>query len=131
MSFSPPTRFWKRVDGIFICSDQLYCAFIYLENRVGSRQYEYKDGAVFLRTTDEYLIPIDFKIKYLQYDEAKKIPNKIRILAKTTKGELDVTSHAIVEIERQLALKISNGNFVFGDGTKLELTNGYGQHALH
>jgi hypothetical protein len=130
MSFTPPNRYWQRVDGIFICFDQLYCAFIYLENRVGSRKYEYKDGAVFLRTTGEYLMPIDFKIEYLKYDEVKKVPTKIRILAKTTKGELDVVSQAIVEIEGQLAVKTAEGYFVFGDGSKLRLTNGYGQHAL-
>jgi len=131
MSFTPPTRFWKRVDGIFICSDQLYCAFIYLENKVGARQYEYKDGAVFLRSTDDYLIPLDFKIEYLEFDELKKVPIKIRIIAYTKKGELNLVAQAACEIEKQLALRIVEGQFEFKEGKRLELTNGYGQHALH
>jgi len=37
----------------------------------------------------------------------------------------------MAETEKQLALKIIDGQFVFKDGRKLRLTNGYGQHALH
>jgi len=131
MSFTPPIHFWKRVDGVFFCTDQVYCAFCYLENKIGTRQYEYKDGAVFIRATNEYLIPIDFKIEYLEFDDLKKVPVKIRILADTTKGELNAVAQAMVEIEKQLAFKIVDGHFVFRDGRKLRLTNGYGQHALH
>lgn len=131
MSFTPPERFWKRIDGIFFCTDQIHCAFWYLENKIGTRRYEYKDGAVLIRATEEYLIPIDFKIEYLEFDNLRKIPIKIRILADTTKGELNVVAQALAETEKQLALKIIDGQFVFKDGIKLRLTNGYGQHALH
>jgi hypothetical protein len=37
----------------------------------------------------------------------------------------------MVAIEKQLALKVVEGQFVFEDGRKLKLTNGFGQHALH
>ena len=37
----------------------------YLENEIDARGFEYKDGAVFIRATREYLILIDFKIEYL------------------------------------------------------------------
>jgi hypothetical protein len=131
MSFVPPDRFWKRVDGVFFCTDQVYCALIYLENKTGTRQYEYKDGAVFIRATKEYLIPIDFKIEYLEFDDLKKVPVKIRILVDTTKGELNAVAETMVAIEKQLAFRILDGEFVFKDGRKLRLTNGYGQHALH
>ncbi len=131
MSFTPPERFWKRIDGVFFCSDQIYCAFWYLENKIGTRRYEYKDGAVFIRATKEYLIPIDFKIEYLEFESLKKFPVKIRILADTTKGELNAVAQAVAETEKQLALKIIHGQFVFKDGRKLRLTNGYGQHASH
>jgi hypothetical protein len=56
---------------------------------------------------------------------------KVRVLAQTAKGELDIVSEAIAETERQLALKIVEGHFSFNSGERLELTNGYGQHALH
>jgi hypothetical protein len=131
MSFTPPDRFWKRIDGVFFCTDQMYCAFIYLENRIDTRQHEYKDGAVFIRATKEYLIPTDFKIEYLEWDDLKKVPTKIRILADTTKGQLNAVAQAMIAIEKQLAIQIVDGQFVFKDGTKLRLTNGYGQHALH
>jgi hypothetical protein len=131
MSFTPPIRFWKRVDVVFFCSDEVYCTFWYLENRVGAQQYEYKDGAVFLRATNEYLIPIDFKIEYLEFDVLKKAPIRIRVSVETTEGELDVVAEAIVEDEGQLALKIVNGQFIFRDGRRLRLTNGFGHHALH
>lgn len=131
MSFTPPTRFWERVDGIFLCTDQLYCAFIYMKNKVGTKQYEYKDGAVYIRITDEYLIPLDFKIEYLELDHLRKLPIRIRISADTAKGELTIVAQAAAEIEKQLALKIVDGQFAFKDGRKLTLTNGYGQHALH
>jgi hypothetical protein len=131
MSFTPPIRFWKRVDGVFFCSDEVYCAFWYLENRVGAQQYEYKDGTVFVRATKEYLIPVDFKIEYLEFDDLKKVPTKIRISVETTEGELDAVAEAMIEIEKQLALKIVDGQFIFRDGRRLRLTNGFGQHALH
>lgn len=131
MSFTPPERFWKRMDGIFFCTDQVYCAFWYLENKIGTRRYEYKDGAIFIRATKEYLIPIDFKIEYLEFDSLKKFPVKTRILANTTKGKLNAVAQALAETEKQMALKIIDGQFVFKDGRKLRLTNGYGQHALH
>jgi len=128
-SLTPPERFWQRVDGIFFYTDQIYCAFWHLENKIGSRRYEYKDGAVLIRETEEYLIPIDFKIEYLELDNLKR-PVKIRILADTTKGKLNVVAQALAETEKQLALKIIDGQFVFKDGRKMRLTNGYGQHAL-
>jgi hypothetical protein len=131
MSFIAPDRFWKRVDGIFLCTDQIYCAFIYLENDIGRRKYEYKDGAVVIRTTNEYLIPTDFKIEYLESDDSKKVPVRIRISVVTKRGELEVVTQAMVAIEKQLALKVVEGQFVFEDGRKLKLTNGFGQHALH
>lgn len=131
MSFIPPERFWKRIDGIFFCTDQVYCAFWYLENKIGTRRYEYKDGAVFIRATKEYLIPMDFKIDYLEFDNLKRVPVKIRILANTTKGELNAVAQTMAETEKQLALKVIDGHFIFKDGRKLVLTNGYGQHALH
>lgn len=77
------------------------------------------------------MIPIDFKIEYLEFDSLKKIPVKIRILADTTKGELKAVAQAMAEIEKQLAFIIVGGQFVFKDVGKLKLTNGYGQHALH
>jgi hypothetical protein len=131
MSFTAPSRFWKRVDGVFFCTDQIYCAFIYLESDVGTRKYEYKDGAVVLRTTREYLTPIDFRIEYLEFDDLEKVPTRIRISAQTTEGELNLVAEAVVLVVKQLALKIVEGQFVFKDGTVLRLTNGYGQHALH
>jgi len=131
MSFTPPERFWKRIDGVFFCTDQIYCALWYLENKVGDRQYAYKDGSVFLRATKEYLVPIDFKIEYAKIDDLKKLPVEIHISVHTTKGELTVVAQAMVETEKQLALRLLEGHFVFDDGRKLRLTNGYGQHALH
>jgi hypothetical protein len=131
MSFTAPDRFWKRVDGIFFCTDQIYCSFIYLENDVGRRKYEYKDGAVVIRTTNEYLIPTDFKIEYLEFDDSKKVPVRIRISVATKKGKLDAVAQAMLAIEKQLALKIVEGQFVFEDGRTFKLTNGFGQHALH
>jgi hypothetical protein len=131
MSFTPPERFWKRIDGIFFCTDQVYCAFWYLENEIGSRRYEYKDGAVFIRATKEYLIPTDFKIEYLEFDNLKRFPVRIRISADTTKGKLNAIAQTMAETEKQMALKIIDGHFAFKDGRKLRLTNGYGQHALH
>jgi hypothetical protein len=59
------------------------------------------------------------------------VPTKIRILADTTKGQLNAVAQAMIAIEKQLAIQIVDGQFVFKDGTKLRLTNGYGQHALH
>lgn len=131
ISFTPPKRFWKRVDGIFFCTDQICCTLIYLENKTGKRQYEYKDGAVLLRETKEYLIPVDFEIEYLEIDNAKRVPVKTRILANTTRGQLNVVTQALAETEKQLVTRITDGQFVFKDGRKLVLTNGYGQHALH
>lgn len=131
MSFTPPERFWNRIDGIFFCTDQVYCALWYLENKIGARQYEYKDGAVFIRATKEYLIPIDFKIEYLEFDSLKKFPAKIRVSVVTTKGKLSAIGQTIGETEKQLALRILDGQFIFEDGRELRLTNGYGQHALH
>jgi hypothetical protein len=77
------------------------------------------------------LIPIDFKIEYLEFDKFKQFPAKIHILADTTKGKLNAVGEALVETEKQCALKIIDGDFVFKDGRRLRLTNGYGQHALH
>lgn len=131
MAFFPPKRYWKRVDGIFFCTDQMYCAFIYLENDIGIRRREYKDGAIVIRETNEYLIPTDFKIEYLKYDDIKKMPVKIRIVADTKKGQLNVVAKVIGEIERQLALKVLDAKFDFDNGRELRLTNGYGQHALY
>lgn len=131
MSFTPPERFWKRIDGVFFCTDEVYCAFWYLENEIDARRFEYKDGAIFIRATEEYLIPIDFKIEYLEFDKLKQFPKKIHILADTTKGKLNAVAEALAETEKQLALKIIDGDFVFKDGRRLRLTNGYGQHALH
>jgi hypothetical protein len=128
-SLASPKRFWQRVDGIFLCSDQICCAFWHLESKIGTRQYEYKDGAVFIRETREYLIPTDFEIEYLELDSLKR-PIRIRISADIAKGKLEVVALAIAETEKQLALKITGGQFVFGDGRRLKLTNGYGQHAL-
>jgi hypothetical protein len=131
MSFTPPEHFWKRIDGVFFCTDQIYCTFLYLENKKGTRRYEYKDGAVFIRATKEYLIPRDFRIEYLEFDNLKKVPIKIRILADTSRGELEAIAEVIAETEKQLALRIKDGQFVLKNGRKLRLTNGYGQHALH
>ncbi|MGD0494759.1 MAG: hypothetical protein ABSB28_01810 [Candidatus Bathyarchaeia archaeon] len=131
MSFIPPERFWKRIDGIFFCTDQVYCAIWYLENQIEARRFEYKDGAVFIRATQEYLIPIDLNVEYLEFDNHKQVPIKIRIQVDTTKGKLNAVAEAIAETEKQLALKITDGNFIFEDGRRLRLTNGYGQHALH
>jgi len=131
MSFVPPERHWKRMDGVFFCTDQIYCAFIYLENDIGIRRRVYKDGAIVIRTINEYLVPIDFKIEYLRFDQTDKIPLRIRIVANTKKGELNAVAEVIGRIEKQLALKIADAKFVFCDGRELKLTNGYGQHALH
>jgi hypothetical protein len=131
MSFTPPEHIWNRIDGVFFCTDQIYCAFWYLENKIDGRQYKYKDGAIFIRSTKEYLIPIDFEIRYLGFDDNRKIPIQIGIHAVTTRGTLDATAQAFAETERQLALKILDGQFAFSDGRKIKLTNGYGQHALH
>ena len=128
-SLAPPLHFWQRVDGIFLYTDQIYCAFWHLENKIGTKRYEYKDGAVFIRETEEYLIPIDFEIEYLELDDLKR-PIKTRISANTTKGKLNVVTRALAEAEKQLVLKITDGQFVFEDGRRLKLTNGYGQHAL-
>lgn len=131
MSFTPPKRFWKRIDGVFFCTDQIYCSLLYLENKIGARRYEYKDGAIFMKATREYLIPIDFKIEYLEFDNVRNMPVKIRIIVDTVKGELNAVARVIAETENQLTLEIIDGQFVFKDGKKLRLTNGYGQHALH
>lgn len=131
MSFVPPERNWKRIDGVFFCTDQIYCAFIYLENDIGMRRRVYKDGAIVIRTINEYLIPSDFKIEYLRFDETDKTPLKIRIVANTKRGELNALAEVIGRIEKQLALKIEDAKFVFDDGKELPLTNGFGQHALH
>jgi hypothetical protein len=131
ISFAPLEHFWRRIDGVFVCTDQLYCTFVYLQNQTGSKLYEYKDGAIVLRASNEYLIPIDFRIEYLKLDSRRRVPTKIRVLAQTAKGELDIISEAIAETERQLALRIVEGHFSFNSGERLELTNGYGQHALH
>lgn len=128
-SFIPPLRFWQRLDGVFLFTDQIYCAFWHLENKIGTKRYEYKDGAVLIRETEEYLIPIDFEIEYLELDDLKR-PIKTRISANTTKGELNAVARALAEAEKQLVLKITDGQFVFKDGRRMKLTNGYGQHAL-
>jgi hypothetical protein len=131
MSFTPPERYWERIDGVFFCTEEVYCAFWYLQNTTEPTRFEYKDGAVFIRTTREYLIPMDFKIEYLEYDRFRRFPIKIRILADTKKGKLNAVAQAMAETEKQLAFKIIDGQFDFKDGSKLKLTNGYGQHALH
>jgi hypothetical protein len=128
-SLASPKRFWQRVDGIFLYTDDIYCAFWHLENIVGERRHEYKDGAVLIRETKEYLIPIDFKIEYLELDDLER-PVKIHVSADTTAGKLNVVARALAETEKQLVLKITGGQFLFKDGRRLTLTNGYGQHAL-
>ena len=131
MSFTPPDRFWGRIDGIFFCTDQMYCALCYLEKKTPTKKYEYKDAAVFIRETKEYLIPTDFRIEYLEFDNSKKVPVKIRISIDTEKGEISAVAQAMAETEKQIAFTVAEGQFVFKDGRKLKLTNGYGQHALH
>lgn len=128
-SLASPKRFWQRVDGIFFYTDQICCAFWHLESMIGTRRYEYKDGAVLIRETKKYLIPIDFKIEYLELDNLKR-PIKIQVSAEVTEGKLNVVARAMAETEKQIALEITDGQFVFEDGRRLKLTNGYGQHAL-
>jgi hypothetical protein len=128
-SLTSPKRFWQQIDGIFLYTDQIYCAFWHLESKIGTRRYEYKDGAVFIRETKEYLIPIDFRIEYLELDDLKR-PIRTRISADITKGRLNFVTRAMAEAEKQLALKITDGQFVSKDGRIERLTNGYGQHAL-
>ena len=128
-SLASPERFWQRIDGIFLYTDQVCCAFWHLENKTGTRRYEYKDGAVLIRETKEYLIPIDFNIEYLKLDNLKR-PIRIHISADITKGKLNVVARAIAETKKQLALKIIDGQLILKNGKKIDLTNGYGQHAL-
>ena len=87
---------WGPHDWILFVSDRIYGLLLH-EHDSG-----YMDGAVYDRTKSEYLIPKDFKIKYLKYepyytryDEKVKLPIELGVKVSTLRGEVEFKGKAM------------------------------------